>query len=307
MRVPKIICLVGPTASGKTALGIALAKRFSGEIVNADSRQVYKGFEIGTGMPAGKRGTIDGHRAFVSEGVPHYLMDYLEPMEISSVTEWREKALVAIKGIEKRKHVPMVVGGTGLYLQSLVDNYSFPQVAPNPTMRAALETKSLPELVSILLKIDPAAEQAVDLKNQRRVIRALEVATFTGKPFSEQKTKGKPLVEALQIGVLRSREELIERIDAAVDEMIARGWVVEIKRAIDSGIREDAPAMTSIGYRELLSYIHGDEELEVAVKKTKQAVHRYAKRQVTWFKRDTRIHWVKNEQEAVELVEKFLE
>jgi tRNA dimethylallyltransferase len=305
-QLPRVICVVGPTASGKTSLGIRLAKEFEGEVINADSRQVYKDFAIGTGIPPGKSGFFQKHRAYLSEGVPHYLMDFLDPLESYSVVEWKDKALQALEGIVKRKHLPVIVGGTGLYLRALIDNLSIPKVEPNPTMRKALEEKPLSELVAVLLKIDPFARHAVDLKNPRRVIRAIEVATFTGKPFTAQQEKGKPLVEALQIGRRWTREQLNTRIDAAVEDMVKRGWIDEIRAALKKGIPEDAPAMTSIGYREMSRAMRKEISLEDAVRFTKDAVHQYAKRQMTWFNRDKRICWVDSEEEAIKLAKEFL-
>ncbi|MDQ7815170.1 MAG: tRNA (adenosine(37)-N6)-dimethylallyltransferase MiaA [Patescibacteria group bacterium] len=304
--LPRVVFVVGPTSSGKTDLGLVLAQNFGGEIINADSRQIFKGFDIGTGKPPGKSGRYEGQRAFMVQGVPHYLMDFLNPRKMFTVTEWRDKTMTAIRGIGKRKHVPLIVGGTGLYIKALVDNYSFPQIPPQPALRAAYEKKPLSELVELLLKLDSDASQAVDLKNPRRVIRALEVATFSGKPFTKQKKLGKPLVEALQIGIRHPREELYQRIDKSIDSMLKDGWIEEIRSAQIKGIPENAPAMTSIGYRELLKYIKGEESFERAVEMTKRSVHRYAKRQETWFKRDSRILWFKEKDEAVKAVGEWL-
>lgn len=305
--LPKIVCVVGPTSSGKTALGIRLAKKFHGEIVNADSRQIYKDFTIGTGKPDGTRGVYQGHRAFFVEKVPHYLMDFLDPRQTFSVVEWREKAVEAIRGIEKRGNLPFIVGGTGLYLSALVDNFEFPKVPPNPTMRKAFEEKPLTDLVKILLKLDPEAEMVVDLKNPRRVIRALEVATFTGKPFTEQKRLARPQFDAFQVGIRWNRADLFGRIDRQIDDMVKRGWADEITDLLKRGMSEHAPAMSSIGYREMLKYVKGEMKLVDAVAATKHAVHKYAKRQETWFKRDIRIRWTKNEAEAMKLVKEWIE
>ncbi|MBP9864495.1 tRNA (adenosine(37)-N6)-dimethylallyltransferase MiaA, partial [Patescibacteria group bacterium] len=204
---PRIICVVGPTSSGKTRLGIHLAQTLQGEVVNADSRQVYKDIGIGTGKPQGVRGVVEGHRSFVVESVPHHLMDFVQPTKLFTVVEWRQKATKALKEILKRKHLPIVVGGTGLYISALVDNFTFPEVPPSPTLRSAFESKPLSELVNLLLKLDPEARQIVDLKNPRRVIRALEVSTFTGKPFTAQKTVGKQVYDVFQIGLVWPREE----------------------------------------------------------------------------------------------------
>lgn len=303
---PRIVCVIGPTASGKTALGIRIAKRFKGEIVNADSRQVYKEIRIGTGTPPGKRGTYQGRRAYLVEGVPHYLMYFLDPRETFTVVEWREKALKAIRGIAERGHLPIIVGGNGLYISSLVDNYLFPRIEPNPTFRTEMAKKPLSELATLLTRLDPTAIQAVDLKNPRRVIRALEVVTFTGRPFSEQKVRGQAVVDAFQVGMWWNRETLYARNDATVEQMIKDGWVEEIRGALQKGIPEDAPAMISIGYRELLKYVEGKTTLLEAIRRTQQAVHRYAKRQLTWFKRDPRIHWARTQDEAVRMVGEWM-
>ncbi len=300
-NIPRIVCVVGPTASGKTALGIRLAKKFHGEIVNADSRQVYKGFRIGTGTPPGKRTTYQGHRTYLVEGVPHYLMNFLDPEKPFTVAEWKEKVLKAIKGISSRGHLPIVVGGTGLYISSLVDNYNFPKVEPHSNFRMEIAKKPLSELVALLCKLDHGAAQTVDLKNLRRVVRALEVVTFTGKPFSELKTRGAPSVETFQIGLWWNRETLYMRNDATVEQMIAEGWVDEIHAALKKKISTDAPAMTSIGYQELLKYVQGEMPLCEAVEKTQRAVRRYTKRQWTWFKRDARIYWARTQDEAMQI------
>ncbi len=307
MQAPRIVCIVGPTASGKTALGIRLAKKFRGEIVNADSRQIYKDFTIGTGKPEGKRGVYEGHRAFLVSGIPHYLMDFLDPRQTFSVVEWREKAVEAIRGIVKRNHLPIVVGGTGLYLSALIDNFDFPKVPPNLTMREAIEKKPLADLVQILLKLDPEAEQVVDLKNPRRVIRALEVSTLTGQPFTKQKSVAQPQFNAFQIGIRWSRPDLYARIDAQIEDMVRRGWIEEIRAQLARGVPENAPAMSSIGYREMLKCLKDELPMRAAVETTKRAVHKYAKRQETWFRRDIRIRWVKNEMEGLKFVTEWLE
>lgn len=305
--LPRVLCIIGPTSSGKTLLGITLAKVFDGEIINADARQVYREFSIGTGKPIGGHRTSKGGRSsYLFEDIPHYLMDYLPPTESLTVAEWREKALLAIRGIRERKHVPIIVGGTGLYIQALVDNYTIPSVPPQESFRRAMSNKKLDELVKLLLRLDPAAEKLVDLKNPRRVLRALEVATFTGKPFTEQKVSAKPVIDALLIAIKRERDELRRRIDAAIEAYIEAGWLDEIRRLRDLGISWDAPAMTSIGYRELGAYLRGECTLDQAIDKTKKATWQYAKRQLTWFKRDKRIHWVESEEEAETLVKNWI-
>lgn len=305
-RLPSILCIVGPTASGKTALGIKLAKQFGGEIINADARQIYRSLNIGTGKPPGKRGKAFGHPAFLVEGIPHYLMGFLAPQEIFTVAQWCRCAKRAIAGITKRGHLPMIVGGTGLYIQALVDNYQIPSVPPQQVFRKAMESKTLFELIDLLRLADPDAVGLVDIKNRPRVLRALEVTTFTGEPFSRLRSKAQPLFDACLIGRSRAREELHMRIDQALEEMFRAGWVEEVKMLQAKGLSLQAPAMTSIGYKEIGACLRGEMTLEEATKKTKQATNQYAKRQITWFKRDKRIHWIKDEAEAEEIVQRWL-
>ncbi len=306
-KLPKVLCIVGPTSSGKTGLGITLAKKHSGEIINADARQVYQEFSIGTGKPmGGKRICKDERCYYLYEDIPHYLMDFLPPGRPFTVAEWKEAAMTAVTGITNRTHLPIVVGGTGLYIQALVDNYQIPEVPPQPSFRDAMSKKPLEELVQMLIKLDPEAEKIVDLKNPRRVVRALEVITFTGEPFSEQRKKQEPIVEPFLIGIKHDRDVLRERFNQAVEHYIEAGWIDEIRRVKKEGVAWDAPAMTSIGYRELGEYVRGETSLEEAIQKTKEATWQYARRQMTWFKRDKRIHWVKDETEAEALVETWL-
>lgn len=281
--LPRVLCIVGPTSSGKTSLGIALAKKFDGEVINADARQIYRGFDIGTGKPSEEE----------REGIPHHLMSFVEPTRTFTVAEWRIEALALVRSISSRGKLPIIVGGTGLYIQALIDNYQIPSVPPQPEFRATMEGRPLEELVRLLREKDPEAAETVDLKNPRRVLRALEVVTFTGASFSSQRTKEPPVVEALMLAPLRTKEELDARIDAAVDRMIERGWIEEIRGLHAEGVAWDAPAMTSIGYRELGAFVRGECSLEEAVRLTKRATRQYAKRQMTWFKRDERIQWVK--------------
>lgn len=307
-RLPRAIFVVGPTSSGKTSLGVEIAKRFEGEIINADARQVYRQVHIGTGKPVGESRLYQRrYRAFIHKGVPHYLMDFLPPSETYSAVDWRDAAMKAIKGITKRHHLPIIVGGTGLYVSSIVNNLEFPDVPPQPLLRKAYDLKSLDDLVGLLLRIDPDAHVEVDVKNKRRVIRALELMTFTGQKMSELRKKGPPLVDALQVGIRRSTEELYARADAEVDEMVGRGLVDEVRHLIARGVSESSPAFTALGYREIASHVRGELTLEQAMDRMKKITHAYIRRQQTWFKRDDRIIWVKDIEEGVEKVGEWLE
>ena len=306
--LPKVVCVVGPTSAGKTCLGIQLAKHFHGEVVNADARQVYRGFEIGTGKPAGVRETSSrGRDVLMVEDVPHHLMNMADPDHVMTVGEWREQAMVAIQDISAHDRLPILVGGTGLYIQAIVDNYHIPEVPPQPAFREEMDERSLEDLVRRLREIDPAACEIVDLKNKRRVMRALEVVHVTGRSFASQRLLGEPLVDALLIAPTCTKDVLNANISATIDDMIQRGWVEEVKRLHDQGVDWEDPAMTSIGYRELGAYLREEMPLEDAIEKIKQATRQYAKRQLTWFNKDKRIHWVKDGGEAQSLVSGWLD
>ncbi len=295
--LPRIACIVGPTSSGKTALSLEIAKAFNGEIVNADARQVYRGFVIGTGQPTQEE----------QQGISHHLFGFLEPEQIYTVTEWKTAALACIKDIVARGKLPILVGGTGLYFQALVDNYEPPAVPPQLELRAEMEKRTLEQLVRQLEKLDPDAVTWVDLKNRRRVERALEVVTATGKSFKAQRLQGEKLVDALILGRQRSPEELRERINTVIDQMMARGWKEEVEALHASGVAWDAPAMTSIGYRDLGELIRGDVSFEEALEHIQIATWQYAKRQLTWFKRDERIKWLESNASAVKIVQTWSE
>jgi tRNA dimethylallyltransferase len=304
--LPRVVFVVGPTSSGKTDLGVKIARRFDGEIINADSRQLYKFVDIGTGKPTGKRGQYHHHKAFMHKGVPHYLMDFLHPAESYAAPQWREAAMKAVSGITRRGHLPVVVGGTGLYISSIVDNLQFPEVEPHPAFRRSLGSKPLRDLIALLLVLDPDAFEVVDIKNKRRVIRALEVLTFSGKRFSELRKKGEPVVRSLQVGIARSAGDLNARIRVAVERMVKRGLVREIRELMKRGLPLNAPALTALGYRDFADYLLGRVTLEQAMERLKKQTMQYAKRQLTWFRRDLRIHWVKDEEEGVKVVGEWL-
>ena len=317
--LPKVVFIVGPTASGKTALGLQLAQLYNGEIINADARQIYKKFSIGTGKPIGIRKRCCGYNAYLVEVpdhlkvkkskeqilIPHYLMDFLPPEKAINLVDWRRYALKAIRGITKRNHLPIVVGGTGLYIKSLIDNYAIPPVEPNLKLRESFSKKSLDYLVNVLLKLDTQADTFVDIKNPRRVIRAIEIMTFTGKKISDLKKNKKPVIDALQLAIKIDRMDLNKKIDENVERMIADGWVQEVESLFNSGLKEDSSAMSSIGYREIGQYLKNKITLEEAVQRIKIVTKQYAKRQVTWFKKDDRIHYISTIKEAQMLIDKF--
>ncbi|MBI4281170.1 tRNA (adenosine(37)-N6)-dimethylallyltransferase MiaA [Candidatus Uhrbacteria bacterium] len=316
---PKIVVVAGPTASGKTDLGVFLAKKFHGEVVNADSRQIYREMDIGTAKP------VFSHQpsAISLQGVRHHLFDLARPDKIVTVAEWKRRAVGAIRQILRRKKLPMVVGGTGLYVQALVENLNIPAVPPNPQLRARLEKelkkRGLISLYQKLLKLDPQAIGLVQPNNPRRIIRALEVCLTTRQPFTSQRRKGKPLFEVLEIGLTLPRNKLYRRIDQRVDQQMKQGWVEETKKLLKK-YRRALPAMSGIGYGEIAEYLdilsliraNGSirEKQKILLDETAQKIeyhtHDYARRQLAWFRRDKEIHWVKTKKQAALLVKEFL-
>ena len=302
MKLPKIIVLLGPTASGKTDLGLKLAKKFDGEIVSADSRQVYTKMQIGTARPAGVWKKAGGQKTYFVAGVPHHLMDVVDPREDFSVADYKDAAVKCIKEILDRKKLPIVVGGTGLYIQSLIENLDIPKVGPNKELRKQLENKKPAELVKLLQKIDPEAAQKIDLQNPRRVLRALEVFILSGESFFAQKTKPDLIFDVLQIGIDVPRAELFARIDQRVDEQIQDGLVAETAELVKQNYDWNLPSMSGIGYRQIGFYLRGEATLAEAIDILKRDTKRYAKRQMTWFKRDKKIIWI--QKPALKSVEK---
>ena len=236
---PKIIAVVGPTASGKTALGIALAKKFGGEIVSADSRQIYRGMDIGTAKPT----------AAERRGVPHHLIDIKDPDEDYTVADYQRNAIAAINGIIARGKLPLLVGGTGLYIKSVLENLDIPKTQADPQLRAEIEDEIARDGIAAVFKKlvarDPEAAYVVDPKNPRRVVRALEVAIATGEPFTAQRVKRKPLFNALVLGFDPPPEILRERIDRRVDEMMRDGLADETATLIKKYGRSPPPSARS--------------------------------------------------------------
>jgi tRNA dimethylallyltransferase len=303
-KLPKIIVILGPTASGKTDLGLSLAKKYNGEIISADSRQIYKKMDIGTAKTKGE--WVNDSSVYVVEGIPHHLMDIVNPDADFTLADFKKIAIDCINDILKRRKTPIVVGGTGLYMWALIDNLDIPKTQPNNELRTELETKSLVELVSMLIEKDPESATKIDLKNPRRVIRALEVVMSTGQSFFDQRTKSNPLFDTLQIGLDVPKEELFKRINSRVDKQIEAGLVEEVKQLVSDGHAWNLPSMSGIGYRQIGLYLRGEKTLVEAIEILKQNTRQYAKRQMTWFKKDKRIQWVKNVEEAEGLVKKFI-
>jgi tRNA dimethylallyltransferase len=278
-RTIPVVAVVGPTATGKTALSIAVAQRLGGEIVNADSRQVYRGMDIGTAKP-----TLEQRR-----GVPHHLFDIVEPDQPFSLADYLAAARRTITEIAARGHLPLLVGGSGLYVRGVLQGLQPPTVPPNPALRgelAALAEEDPAALIRELTDRDPAAAASLDPRNLRRVIRALEVIRTTGQPFSEQGRVEPPPYRTTTIGLTLDRATLYARVDARVEAMLAAGWLDEVRRLRERGLQSEAPAMTSHGYRELLAVLNGTSTLEAATERIKRATHRLVRQQYTWFRLD---------------------
>lgn len=287
----KLIAIVGPTASGKTTLGIELAQAQRGvaqtggaaEIVGADSRQVYRRMDIGTAKPTAEE------RA----AAPHHLIDIVDPDERFSLGTWLDLAKEALEDIWSRGRQPILVGGTGQYIWSLVEGWRVPRVAPNAELREELRSRPPEELLAELRRVDPEAESYIDPRNVRRVIRALEVQAETGKAFSYWRTKEPPEFETEIIGLRVAREELYERIDQRVDAMVEAGFVDEVRSLLDAGCSQELPSMSGIGYAEMCRHLASEMTLDEAIERTKTGTHRLARHQNAWFKAgDERIRWV---------------
>lgn len=273
---PKVIAVVGPTASGKTKLAIELAHKYDGEVVSADSRLVYKGFDIASAKP-----TIEER-----EGVPHHLIDIVEPEFDYSAGKYAEDAKVAIEDILSRGKMPIVAGGTGLYFRVLLENYNLPKVETDYVLRSDLEKRDKADLLAELEKLDNITYERVKDANLRRIIRALELIKLLGKPLSSVSMEKEPEYDVEWImPEIPSREWLYERINRRVDIMVERGVIEETQNLIK--IHGRIPNIVdTIGYKEILTYLDGVATLEEALSKLKQHSRNYAKRQLTWFRRN---------------------
>jgi tRNA dimethylallyltransferase len=283
-QLPPVIALVGTTASGKSDLGIQLALRLDGEIVSADSRQVYRGLDLGAGK------VTPAERALV----PHHLLDVADVRRRLTVAQYQRLAFGAIEEIRARGRVPLLVGGTGLYVRAVVDNPAFPAVPPDPGLRAELEARPLADLVAELARLDPEAARQLDVRNPRRVVRALEVTLATGIPFSRQLKRGRPRVRVLQLGLTWPRAELRRRIEARVEARLATrpSMLDETRGLLEAGVPAERLLELGLEYRFLTRYLLGELSYDAMVAALKLAIHQFAKRQLTWFRRDPRIHWL---------------
>jgi len=292
----KLIVILGPTASGKTDLSIKLAKKFSGEVISADSRQVYKGMDIGTGKVTKKE----------MQGIPHYLLDVVPPgRERFTVAEYQKLALKAIKKIQTKNKIPFLVGGTAFYIQAVVDGIIIPSIKPDWKLRKELEKKTVQELFKMLKKLDKRRAKTIESKNKRRLIRALEIIIKTKKPVPLFKKKP-PQFEVLILGIKKSPKELKERIRKRLLKRLNIGMVAEIKKLRKSGVSWKRLEEFGLEYKYIALYLQNKITKKEMINRIQKESEHFAKRQMTWFKRDKRIKWIKNYKEAENLLKKFL-
>lgn len=282
----RLIAIVGPTCIGKSRLALRLAGLYQGEIVSADSRQVYRYLDIGTAKPTPQE----------LLRIPHHLIDIINPNEDFSLVLYQELAYRAIGDIHRRGKLPFLVGGTGLYVKAVLEGWQIPGVSPDPEFRYNREKRaserSIDELYEELVAADPDAAAKIDRRNVRRVIRALEVHAKAGKSFSKLGRKKAPAFISFIIGLTAGRAELYRLVDRRVDEMIERGFVREVENLLKMGYDLDLPSMSGIGYRQVGQFLKGKLTLEAATQKIKTETHRFIRHQYAWFRQDdAKIHW----------------
>jgi len=282
-----LVAIVGPTASGKSALGVRLAEQLGGEVVVCDSTQVYRRFDIGTGKVT----------AAEQRGIAHHLMDLFEPEEIFTAGEYRQRAMAVLEDLRARKQLPILTAGTGLYLRALLEGLAD---APRRSeelrerLRRSAEKHGAEWFHRVLARLDAAAAERIAARDTPKLIRAIEVCLLAGRPISEVYRAGRPRLEGfapIKVGLLPAREALYARIEQRVEAMLAAGWLEEVRQRIAEGVPATAKAFQFIGYRELRAHLGGVVTLKQAVKATKQATRRYAKRQITWFRKEPGVRW----------------
>jgi len=281
-----LIAVVGPTAIGKSRLGSLIAKDFPAEIINADSRQIYKYMDIGTSKPTSEERTV----------IPYHLLDIITPDQEYSVAAYQREAGIAIGDIQSRDKLPLLVGGSGQYVWSLIEGWQIPEVPPDPSLRESLANKAsvkgIESLYIELKAIDPIAATRISPHNLRRIIRALEIHYKTGRKPSELQGKKETGYQYLIIGLTAERKVLYSIIDDRVEKMIGAGLVDEVKNLLDRGYGPWLPSMSSLGYREIATYLKGGITLSDAIEKIKFGTHRFARGQYAWFRlSDPRIVW----------------
>jgi tRNA dimethylallyltransferase len=296
-ELPPVLAVVGPTASGKSDLGVALALELGGEVVNADSMQLYRGMDVGTAKltPAERR------------GVPHHLLDVWDVTETANVADYQRLARAAVDDVRRRGRVPVLVGGSGLYVRAVLDDLDFPGTDADVRARleAELEAEGPGPLHARLAEVDPVAAAAILPSNGRRIVRALEVVELTGRPFAASLPEQRLVYPALQLGLDVPRPELDARIDTRVERMWAAGLVDEVRRLCEVGLREGRTASRALGYAQVIDHLDGRCTEDEARAETQRATRRFARRQDTWWRRDERV--VRLAYDADDLVQRALD
>ena len=292
----KTIVICGATATGKSDLAVDLAKEIGAEIINADSMQIYRGMDIGTAKLSVEE----------RQGIPHHLLDVLDVNQDATVAWYQELARKAVTEIHGAGKHAIIVGGTGLYIKSILDDLNFPDTDAQVRQRLTEEAKifGIVNLFERLIQLDPAAAAAIDIKNERRVIRALEVIEITGKPFTANlpREDSSRYPDAMQFGLVMDRAELGARVEARIDRMWERGFVSEVDSLISLGINQATTARRALGYAQIIAMRAGEISEPVAIEDTKRATRQYVRRQETWFSRDARIQWISPSQPRLETV-----
>jgi tRNA dimethylallyltransferase len=291
----KIIVILGPTAAGKSELAVTLAEKFNGEVVSADSRQIYEGMDIGTGKITKRE----------MRGVPHYLLDAASPKSRFDVVKYRKLTLGAIDKIFKKNKLPILCGGTGFYIQAVVDGIVIPEVKPDWKLRKQLETKTVKNLHNLLKRLDQRRAKTIDKNNPRRLIRALEIVMKTKRPVPSLDKM--PLAyPVLMIGIRKSNEKLKKLIAKRLLKRLRQGMINEVKKLRESGVSWKRLEEFGLEYRYITQYLQKNINYDVMKEKIQKETEHYAKRQMTWFRKDQRINWIKNQKEAEISVKKFL-
>jgi len=291
---PPLIAIVGPNASGKTSLSIKLARKFNGQIISADSRQVYKGMDIGTGKATKKE----------QNQAKHYLLDVVSPKTEFNVSHFKKQALVAIKKTYKKDKLPFLVGGTGFWIQAVVDDIDLPHVKPNKKLRRQLAKKNVKQLFKQLKKLDPQRAKTIDKKNPYRLIRAIEIVKAT-KKFIPKLKKYSPF-NVLMLGITHPRKKLYQRIDTRLKTRLRQGMIAEVKKLRRQGISWKRLYDFGLEYRYISLYLQEKLTRQEMEKQLAQAIKKFAKRQMTWFDRDKRIHWIQSRRQAEQLIKSVL-
>lgn len=298
--VKPLIVIAGPTGIGKTQLAIGLTNRFNGEIVGADSRQIYRSMDIGTAKPT------PAERA----AAPHHLIDIVDPDQPLTMAQYQSRAYAAIDDIHQRGKVPLLVGGTGQYITAVIEGWQAPEVPPDLVLRAELEAYTAEHgalaLFERLRTLDPVSAETMDPYNARRTIRALEVCILTGQPFSAQRQKHPPAYSTLELGLTMDRETLYTRLDARIDRMMADGLLSEVQTLHERGYDWKLPSMSGLGYAQLGAYLRGEATLDEAITAIKRDTRTFVRRQYTWFRRHGALQWLESATDAYPLVEGWL-